>query len=147
MLAMTKAWLLVVLCVGLSCGCTQRSSVHHQAAAGAIGPYSGSVTAAGLCFLAGKIAPDVSASGTFEQEVAGVIDAIADELAAVGLTLGDVVNATVYLTDMNQFAIFNRIYAERFPMPYPARTTVGVASLPAGRRIEIAVVAAMPRRN
>ncbi len=147
MLNMRNAILIYVLCATTLVACQQRSGMQHQAAVGAIGPYSGSVSAAGLCFLAGKIAPESAASGSFEQEVTGVIDAIVDELAAVGLKLDDVVSSTVYLTDMTQFAAFNHVYAQRFAEPYPARTTVGVASLPAGRRIEIAVVAARPGRR
>lgn len=113
----------------------------HRAAAGAIGPYSGSVIAGNLCFVSGKIAPESRAGGAFADEMEAVIDAIREELSGAGLSLVDVISATVYLTDMNQFAEFNRVYAARFPQPYPARTTVGVAALPAGRRVEIAVTA------
>ena len=55
--------------------------------------------------------------------------------------LGDAVNVTVYVTDMALYPELNEIYARRFPEPYPARTTVGVQSLPGGARVEIHVIA------
>ena len=126
----------------LMCGCAvQQVERRFVPARGAIGPYSGSVIAGDLCFASGKIAPESASRGTFADEVAAAIDAVHEELAASGLGLGDVINVTAYLTDMSQFAEFNRVYAERFLPPHPARTTVGVASLPAGRRVEITVVA------
>jgi 2-iminobutanoate/2-iminopropanoate deaminase len=130
----------------LMCGCgAQQVEQRFMPARGAIGPYSGSVIAGDLCFVSGKIAPESAAGGAFADEVSAAIDAVRDELATSGLTMGDIVSVTAYLTDMSQFAEFNRIYVERFAQPYPARTTVGVASLPAGRRVEITVVAL--RRN
>ena len=123
-------------------GCTaQTIERRFVPAKGAVGPYSGSVLAGDLCFASGKIAPESASRGTFAEEVAAAIDEVHEELAASGLGLSDVVSVTAYLTDMSQFAEFNRVYAERFLPPHPARTTVGVASLPVGRRVEISVVA------
>lgn len=68
-----------------------------------------------------------------------------DNLFAVlsdgGLGPDDVSKVNVYLTDMGDFAEMNAAYAERFPQPYPARTTIGVAALPLGARVEIELVA------
>jgi 2-iminobutanoate/2-iminopropanoate deaminase len=60
------------------------------------------------------------------------------------LTSDDVVNVQVYLTDMNDFAAMNAVYAEQFTQPYPARTTIGCASLPLNARIEIGMIAREP---
>jgi 2-iminobutanoate/2-iminopropanoate deaminase len=62
-------------------------------------------------------------------------------LAAAGLTPNDVVKVNVFLTDMNNFKAMNEVYARQFSKPYPARTTIGVASLPVGAQIEIEMIA------
>jgi len=62
-------------------------------------------------------------------------------LDAAGLTLDDVLNVQVYLTDMNDFAAMNEVYARQFTKPFPARTTIGVASLPLGAKVEIGMTA------
>ena len=62
-------------------------------------------------------------------------------LAAGGLTFDDVLKCNVYLTDMDDFAAMNSVYAEHFEEPYPARTTIGVAALPLGASVEIELVA------
>ena len=62
-------------------------------------------------------------------------------LEAAGLTFDDVVKVNVYLTSMDDFAEMNVVYADRFTEPFPARTTVAVAALPLGARIEIELVA------
>ena len=65
-------------------------------------------------------------------------------LAQAGLGLGEVVKCNVYLVDMADFAAMNAAYREAFAAPYPARTTVGVAALPLGARVEIELVARRP---
>ena len=64
-------------------------------------------------------------------------------LAAAGCAMGDVVKVTAFLADLGDFEAFNRVYAERFSPPYPARSTVGV-TLPAGLLVEVEVVARRP---
>lgn len=90
-------------------------------------------------FVAGQVGRD---GGSFADDVNAAVDAVAARLAEAGLSLRDVVNTTVYLTDMGNFAAMNEVYAARFTAPYPARTTVGVAALPRGGSIEIAAIAA-----
>jgi reactive intermediate/imine deaminase len=137
----------IVLAIALAhmagCGSSARPTA-HMPARGAVGPYSGSVLADGFCFASGKIAAADAAQGSFADEVRSAIDTIEQELAQSNLTMDDVVTATCYLTDMSLFNEFNAVYAERFREPYPARTTVGVAALPAGRRVEITVIARRP---
>lgn len=110
----------------------------HLAAEGALGPYSGSVLAGEYCFASGKIG---KRGESFRVEVESTIEAVALELARSGLELGDVVSATVYLTDMALYSELNEIYAENFPAPYPARACIAVRELPAGARVEIQVIA------
>jgi 2-iminobutanoate/2-iminopropanoate deaminase len=128
----------LVALVGLGSACREPATEHLDAPT-AIGPYSAAVVADDFVFLAGK-GGDVTK--TFKEEVAGTIDSIEADLARVGLTLADVVSMNVYLTDMALFGEMNEVYAARFPAPYPARTTVGVASLPKkGMRVEMTAVA------
>ena len=62
-------------------------------------------------------------------------------LAAAGLSVGDVVKANVFLTDMNDFAAMNKVYETFFEAPYPARSTIGIAALPGGAHVEIEFIA------
>jgi 2-iminobutanoate/2-iminopropanoate deaminase len=107
-------------------------------AEGAIGPYSGAVLDERYCFVSGKIG---ERGGSFEEEANTAIDALASELARAGLTLGDLMSVTVFLTDMELYGAFNQVYARRLPEPYPARACVAVRELPAGARVEIMAVA------
>jgi 2-iminobutanoate/2-iminopropanoate deaminase len=62
-------------------------------------------------------------------------------LKASDLTFDDVVKVTVYMTDLSEFEAMNKVYQEHFKEPYPARTTIGVAQLPRGSKIEIEMIA------
>lgn len=120
-----------------SSGCAS-ARTRHLPAQGALGPYSAAVVAGDHVFVSGKIG---ETGGDFVAEAESALDAVATELAREGLTLADVVSATVYLTDMKTYAEFNRIYARRVPPPYPARTCIAVLALPAGARVEVQVIA------
>lgn len=110
----------------------------------AIGPYSQAVTAAGFVFASGQIpltpAGDMTA-GTAAQQAERVFGNVRAVLLAAGSGLGKVVKATVFLTDMNDFAAVNEVYAQAFGAHRPARSTVAVAALPRGAKVEIEVVA------
>ena len=62
-------------------------------------------------------------------------------LESAGLDLNSVIKVNVFLVDMNDFATMNRVYEKQFAAPYPARTTIGVASLPLGAKIEMEMIA------
>lgn len=128
----------LVLCAFLTSTACRSVPFEHLEAKGAIGPYSALVRSGDLVFVSGRIG---ATKAEFEEEVATAIGAVEVELRRIGLDLGDVVSTTAYLTDMAMFERFNGVYAKQFPSPYPARTTVGVQALPAGARVEIAVVA------
>lgn len=117
----------------------------NAAGAAAIGPYSHAVEAAGLLFLSGQTPIDPQSgklvAGTIREQTAQCLENLFQVLAAAGLTPDDVVNVQIYLTDMGDFPAMNEVYASRFARPYPARTTIGVASLPLGAAVEIGLVA------
>jgi 2-iminobutanoate/2-iminopropanoate deaminase len=115
----------------------------HLPAEGALGPYSAAVSAGDLVFLSGKIG---QRGGPFAVEAGTAIDAVEADLEKLGLGLADVVSVQVFVTDIGLYPELNQVYAERFPKPYPARTTVGVSALPGGARIEVQAIAARRRR-
>jgi len=108
-----------------------------------IGPYSQAVISGELIFISGQIPID-PASGTIpngtEDQIRTVMRNITSILSAAGAEKGHIVQVTVYLTDMEDFAIMNSVYAETFGKPYPVRTCIGVKSLPKGVRIMIDAV-------
>jgi len=71
---------------------------------------------------------------------------LTEVLLAAGLRLSDVVKTTIFLIDLGDFDIVNRIYDEHFDAPYPARSTVQVAALPRGARVEIEAIASASSR-
>jgi len=111
----------------------------------AIGPYSQGVKAGGMVFFSGQIPLDPVTGEMVGKGIAAqaerVMENIAALLTAAGLGFGDVVNSTIYLTDLTNFAIVNDIYGRRFPAAPPARSTVGVKGLPRGAEVEIEVIA------
>ena len=113
--------------------------------AAAVGPYSHAVAAGELIFLSGQTPLDSATGKVVEGDVAAQTEQcfknLFNVLTAAGLTQDHVVKCNVYLTDMNDFAAMNAVYAQQFEAPYPARTTVQVAGLPLGARIEIEMVA------
>jgi 2-iminobutanoate/2-iminopropanoate deaminase len=118
---------------------------HSDAAPAAIGPYSQAVSVGGFLFTSGQVALDPRSgelvAGGFEAEARQVFANLAAVLAAAGCGFADVVRATVYLADLADFPALNAIYAEIFAGHKPARSTVQVAALPKGARVEIDLVA------
>ncbi|GAB3176017.1 RidA family protein [Telluribacter humicola] len=116
-----------------------------------IGPYSQGIEANGMLFLAGQIGlnPETKklVEGGVEAEAVQIMENIKTLLTTAGLDLTHIVNTTIYIKDIAQFGKVNEIYGRYFTGQYPARTTVGVAALPAGASIEIAVIAAAPAQR
>jgi 2-iminobutanoate/2-iminopropanoate deaminase len=111
----------------------------------AIGPYSQAVKACKLVFLSGQIPLDPASgelvAGTIEDQTARVMENLKAVLAACQLSLADIVKTTIFLTDMADFAKVNAVYGSYFSQQPPARSTVQVAALPKGARVEIEAVA------
>jgi 2-iminobutanoate/2-iminopropanoate deaminase len=114
-------------------------------AAAPIGPYSQAIRAAGLIFVAGEKGIDPQTNqmvpGGVQAETRQTLENIRNILEEAGSGMSRVVATTVYLTDIGTFSQMNEIYAEYFTANPPGRTTVGVASLPAGAQVEITVTA------
>ncbi len=115
------------------------------AAPGAIGPYSQAIDAGVFVFASGQI-PINPATGEIPEGIkAQTAQSLANVkaiLEAAGLTMDNVVKTTVFLSDMDNFAPMNEVYAEAFAAPYPARSAVAVRTLPKNVLVEIEVLAA-----
>jgi 2-iminobutanoate/2-iminopropanoate deaminase len=111
----------------------------------AIGPYSQAVRNGSLLFLSGQIPLDPATGelvqGDFAAQTRRVFENLSAVLTAAGASFANVTRATVYLTDLGNFQTLNGIYAEYFGDHKPARSTVGVASLPKGATVEIDLIA------
>lgn len=111
----------------------------------AVGPYSQAVVAGGLVFTAGQVGLDPGTGavvpGGVAAETARALENLRAVLAAAGSGLDRVVKTTVFLTDMADFAAMNEVYARVFGSHRPARSTVAVAALPRGAKVEIEAVA------
>jgi len=114
----------------------------------AVGPYSHAVECGGTVFLSGQTPLDpatgVLVGGGIAAQTERCFQNLFGVLAAAGLTPDDVVKVNVYLVDMSDFAAMNGVYERQFARPVPARTTIGVAALPLGARIEIELIARRP---
>ncbi|MEZ0320602.1 RidA family protein [Thermus sp. PS18] len=110
----------------------------------AIGPYSQAVRAGGLVFVSGQIPlkPDGTlVEGDIRAQTEQVMENLQAILEAAGSSLSRVVQTTCFLLDMEDFPLFNEVYARYFSPPYPARATVAVKVLPRGVRVEVACIA------
>jgi reactive intermediate/imine deaminase len=107
----------------------------------AIGTYSQAIRAGNTVYLSGQIPLDPTTgelvTGDMEAQVRRVFDNLRAVAQAAGGDLSHVVKLTVYLTDLAHFALVNRVMAEYFSQPYPARAAVGVAALPRGAAVEM----------
>ena len=111
----------------------------------AIGPYSAAVASGDLVFVSGQIALEPVAGKLVEGDIAAQtrqsLENLKTILAAAGLTFANVVKTTIFLTSMDDFAAVNAVYKSYLTEPYPARSTIAVAALPMGAKVEIEMVA------
>ncbi len=123
-----------------------KRSISTDSAPKAVGPYSQAVASGNLLFCAGQIPLDPVTGELVSGDVAAQTERVCVNIRAVlavnSMTLVDVVKTTVFLLTMDDFAAMNAVYAKHFPEPFPARSTVAVAGLPRGARVEIEVIAA-----
>ncbi len=125
-----------------------KKPVQTDKAPKAIGPYSQGIIAGGLVFCSGQIPIDPASgdlvAGTIEEQTRLVLKNLGAVLEAAGSSYDNVVKATVFLQDMNDFAKMNGVYGEFFNSPYPARAAVQVARLPKDVKVEIEAIALVP---
>ena len=125
----------------------ERKAIKTPEAPAAIGPYSQAVVAGGFVFCSGQIPLDpqtgqLVGGDDVRVQTRRVMDNLGAVLAAAGSGFGQVVQTTIFLADMNDFATVNEVYASYFEgMQPPARATVEVARLPKDVRVEIACTA------
>ena len=124
-----------------------RQIISTPNAPAAIGVYSQAVRVGNTIWVSGQIPLDPATmqlvSGDIEAQIRRVFDNLKAIVAAAGASFDDVVKATVFLIDLNHFALVNKIMAEYFREPYPARAAVGVAALPRGAQVEVECIVAL----
>jgi reactive intermediate/imine deaminase len=113
----------------------------------AIGPYSQAVRVGDTIWISGQIPLDPMTKelvpGDVEAQIRRVFDNLKAIVVAAGASFDDVVKANVYLTDLANFALVNKVMGEYFNEPYPARAAVGVAALPRGAQVEVECIVAL----
>jgi len=122
-----------------------REAVSSANAPKAIGPYSQAIVAGDLVFTSGQIPLDPQSQQIVQGDARAQAERVMENLSAVlstaGASFASVVKATIYLVDLSDFAAVNEVYGKRFPNAPPARSTVQVAALPKGARVEIDLIA------
>lgn len=122
-----------------------KTIVRTDEAPAPVGPYSQGVVLDGWIWTSGQVALDPSTGKIVGQDAATQADRALSNIEAIlkagGSSLGQVVRATVYLTNMDDFAAVNAVYARYFPSAFPARSCVEVSRLPLGALVEIDVIA------
>jgi reactive intermediate/imine deaminase len=118
-----------------------RTAIFTPHAPQAIGTYSQAIRAGSTVYLSGQIPLDPATGelvpGDAESQVRRVFENLKAVAVAAGADLSKVVKLNVYLTDLANFALVNRVMAEYCAQPYPARAAIGVAALPRGALVEI----------
>lgn len=109
-----------------------------------IGPYSQAVLVNNTLYCSGQIALNsegILDTSSIENETKQIMANINEVLKASGMTFGNIVKTSIFLTDMNDFAKVNETYSTFFDKDFPARETVQVSALPKGVHVEISVIA------
>lgn len=118
--------------------------VSTKAAPAAIGPYSQALDLGNMVFVSGQIPVDPATGAMPEGVEAQAVQALTNlknVLAAAGVAMENVVKTTVFLADLQDFAVVNGIYESFFKAPYPARSCVQVAAIPKGAKLEVECIA------
>lgn len=118
--------------------------IHSDNAPKAVGPYSQAIEAGGVVYVSGQLPVnpgDGSIPETIEEQTVQSLENIGAILAAAGCTYENIVKSTVLLSDMNDFAAMNSVYAKYYSKEMPARVCYQVAKLPMGVKVEIEAIA------
>jgi reactive intermediate/imine deaminase len=120
------------------------STTHAPAA---IGTYSQATRVGNTIWISGQIPLDPATKelvkGDMEAQIRRVFENIKAIVLAAGASMDDVVKVSVFLTDLSHFALVNKVMAEYFSEPYPARAAIGVASLPRAAQVEAECIVAL----
>ena len=121
-----------------------KKQIHSEKAPAAIGPYSQAVEFNNTLYVSGQI-PVNQASGEIANDIAEQTKQSMENIKYIveeaGYVINDIVKCTIFLTDLNDFAVVNDVYGSFFSEPYPTRATVQVAALPKGVNVEIDAIA------
>ncbi|MBP3438213.1 MAG: RidA family protein [Sutterella sp.] len=124
-----------------------KTVIHTDAAPGAIGAYSQGIKSEGMVYASGQIGLD-PATGTLREGVEAqarqAFSNLSAILAAGGTTLESAVKISIFLADINDFAVVNKVMQELVPEPFPARSCFAVAALPKGALVEVEAIAEIP---
>jgi 2-iminobutanoate/2-iminopropanoate deaminase len=115
--------------------------IFTEKAPAAIGPYSQAVLAGNTLYVSGQIALDLAPLGNIKAETQRIMENIGHILAEAELDYTHVVKSSIFLKNMDDFAIVNEVYGSFYPENPPARETVQVAKLPKDVNVEISVIA------
>lgn len=130
-------------------GLAMMQAISTPSAPPAIGPYSQAIVSDGWIYTAGQIPLDPTSGAVVDggprEQVRRVLENLRGVLEAAGSSLRSAVKATVYVTDLRDFAAINEVWAEYFAERAPARSTVQVAALPRGALVEVDLVARVER--
>lgn len=148
---MRKIIVLVLIMANFALSCTQKTDsmsktiISTSKAPAAIGPYSQAVLVGNTLYCSGQIAlvPETGNLDTsnIENETRQVMKNIGEVLAAANMDYSNIVKASIFMADMNQYAAINAVYAEYFQAEPPAREAVQVSRLPKDVNVEISVIA------
>lgn len=121
-----------------------RSTIFSDQAPAAIGPYSQAIRAGSTVYFSGQVPLDPASGKLVDGDIADQARRVFDNLSAVaaaaGGSLADIVRVGIYVTDLVNFAAVNAIMTDYFEQPYPARSTIEVAGLPLGAKVEVDAV-------
>lgn len=144
----TSSFIMAAALLSMTTGCStmkDTSAVSTTNAPAAIGPYSQAIRSGNMLFLSGQIplnpvTGQVSGS-TVDEQTKRVLDNLSAVLAANDMTMANVVSTTVYMRDLNDFTVMNKVYGTYFSTNPPARATVQVGRLPKDVMVEISAIA------
>ncbi|MCR5353931.1 MAG: RidA family protein [Clostridiales bacterium] len=121
-----------------------KEAISTNKAPGAIGPYSQAIKSGDTLYVSGQIPVNPETGeikDTIEEQAKQSLENLKNILAANGMTTDNVVKTTVFITDLNDFAKVNEIYATFFNAPFPARSCIEISKIPKGCKIEIECIA------
>ncbi|MGN6354804.1 MAG: Rid family detoxifying hydrolase [Parafilimonas sp.] len=125
-----------------------KTSIHTTKAPEPMGPFSQATVTGNLIFLSAQLARDVITGELVMQNIEAETNQVMKNLEAIlkasGSDFNHVVKSSIFLKNMNDYAVVNKVYSDYFKKPYPARETIQVADLPAHVNIEISMIAVKP---